>query len=170
LHYFKPTKKNPEGRCQHCKADLVDWRRLHQRDIGDVNHTIAALHLERIRHLFWTTAFDSDAICRAKKRGLDGLRDAAQQRVGSKSIAGVPGIWDGRQTSKTGNVVNYAQHAMACCCRKCIEYWHGIPRDRELTEAEVAYLVELIMVYLQQRAPDFLASEPDYAEPEVRHG
>lgn len=25
-----------------------------------------------------------------------------------------------------GNIVFYAQHAVAACCRNCIEVWHGI--------------------------------------------
>ncbi len=36
---------------------------------------------------------------------------------------------DGRQTPREGNTIFYAQHATASCCRTCIEYWHGIPKN-----------------------------------------
>ena len=40
---------------------------------------------------------------------------------------------DGKQTPMKGHPVFLAQHACACCCRGCLEKWHGIPKGRELT-------------------------------------
>ncbi len=62
--------------------------------------------------------------------------------------------WDGRQTPFTGNLIYYAQHATATCCRKCAEEWHGINRDRPLTKEEINYMVDLIMLYIKKRVPD----------------
>ena len=52
-----------------------------------------------------------------------------------------------------GNVIFYAQHATACCCRTCLEYWHAIPKGRPLTEKEIAYCEALIDLFLQKRLP-----------------
>ena len=41
---------------------------------------------------------------------------------------------DGKQTPMKGHPVFIAQHACACCCRGCLEKWHKIPKDRDLTE------------------------------------
>jgi hypothetical protein len=60
---------------------------------------------------------------------------------------------DGMQTPLKGNVIYYAQHATASCCRKCIEYWHDIPRDRDLTDSEVEYLSTLVCRYIDERLP-----------------
>jgi Domain of unknown function (DUF4186) len=40
--------------------------------------------------------------------------------------------------------VSVAQHATATCCRTCLERWHGIPKGRDLTDAERAYVVDVI--------------------------
>src|SRR3989454_6847476 len=44
---------------------------------------------------------------------------------------------DGYQTQRerSAEIVHYAQHATAACCRKCIEYWHGIGPVREMEKA-----------------------------------
>ena len=55
------------------------------------------------------------------------------------------------QTPFSGNVIYYAQHATATCCRKCIEAWHGIGRECHLTEEEIAYFAELMMHYIETR-------------------
>ena len=62
---------------------------------------------------------------------------------------------DGIQTPFSGNIIYYAQHGTATCCRKCAEEWHGIDRNRPLTGDEVKYMVDLIMLYIKKRAPEF---------------
>ena len=59
----------------------------------------------------------------------------------------------------SGNAIFYAQHATATCCRRCAEYWHGIRRGRKLTEREVGYLTELVMVFVRERVPWLGAGE-----------
>ena len=60
-------------------------------------------------------------------------------------------LWDGRQTPLEGKLIYYAQHATASCCRKCIEEWHGINRNVSLSNEQIIYLVELIMIYMKNR-------------------
>jgi len=40
-----------------------------------------------------------------------------------------------QQREGSAEIVHYAQHATAACCRKCIEYWHGIGPVREIEKA-----------------------------------
>lgn len=55
---------------------------------------------------------------------------------------------DGRQTPMKNHPVFIAQHATAACCRKCLEKWHFIPKNRPLTEEEIEYIVLIIRRWL----------------------
>ncbi len=57
LHCFLKHRKRrtPDGACIACGSGLVDWTRVHQRDLNDVSHTIEMLKLEHVRHEFWCT-------------------------------------------------------------------------------------------------------------------
>jgi len=58
---------------------------------------------------------------------------------------------DGKQTPMRGHPVFVAQHATACCCRGCLEKWHGIPAGRELTAAERAHVVAVLERWLKEQ-------------------
>ena len=55
---------------------------------------------------------------------------------------------DGKQTPMKGHPVFIAQHACGCCCRSCLEKWHSIPKNRDLSEKEINYLVCLIVSWI----------------------
>ena len=57
---------------------------------------------------------------------------------------------DGKQTPMKGHPIFIAQHACACCCRGCLEKWHHIEKDRELTDKEVDYIVKLLMEWIKK--------------------
>ena len=154
LHCFRTSKrkaKHPAGRCQDCGASTVAWDQVKARNLADVGNTIVELQKEWIRHHFWHEPIDQHAVNHALRKGRTGMREAAVQRI-AKSV-GVKSARDGRQTPWQGNVLYYAQHATACCCRRCIEYWHGVPQDRPLAEEEVRYFAELCFRYVEQRLP-----------------
>jgi hypothetical protein len=161
LHCFKQLRKmtpDERGRCRACGADLVDWGRLHRRDLGDAPHTFEALQHELIRHHFFHAEIDDTAIRHARRKGRGKLKEAVRDRL-MKYLAPAEPPRDGFQTPMTGNAIFYAQHATACCCRTCLEYWHAIPKGRKLTPAEFDYCVKLVELYLEKRLPD-LAEEP----------
>ena len=58
---------------------------------------------------------------------------------------------DGYQTPYEGNIVYYAQHALAVCCRRCMEDWYGIPNGRDLSDSEIKWFTELVMRYIRHR-------------------
>jgi hypothetical protein len=156
LHCFKATQKlrkqHREGECRACGAQLIDWDRVHSRRLDDIGFTFAQLRLELVRHHFWHLKFDQKAINHAVRKGRRRLFAAARQRL-ERSVSRMS-AYDGRQTPWRGNTIYYAQHAVAACCRTCIEYWHGIPKGPDLSGAEIDYLYGLVTRYLNERLPD----------------
>jgi hypothetical protein len=157
LHCFRSTKKLRDqglgGACRDCHAQLVDWPRVHERQLDDAEHTFRELRLEFIRHHFWHVDIDEHARNHALRKGRTELLGSAVNRI-AKSVAVANPYRDGQQTPFTGNVIYYAQHATASCCRTCIEYWHGIEKGRALTADEQEYLVQLVSLYIGDRLPD----------------
>lgn len=157
LHCFQATQKmkkeGQQGRCRECGVELVDWPRVRRRDLRDAEHTFSSLRLERIRHHYWHIEIDQRAINYALRKGWKNLEETVAQRLRT-SIGGATPFHDGFQTPWENNPIYYAQHAIAGCCRKCVEYWHGIARGKELTGPEISYLKELSMLYLRERLPE----------------
>lgn len=154
--------KEQQGQCRACGVDLIDWPRVHRRDVNDAPFVFNSLKHELIRHVYWHMPIDLHAANHAKRKGLVRLEEFARNRL-SKYL--VPGYsYDGRQTPREGNIVYYAQHAIACCCRKCLEYWHGIPQDRPLTDQDISYFTELTMMYIRERMPS-LTDTGEYVPP-----
>jgi hypothetical protein len=162
LHCFKATqaliRTDQRGACRSCGANLIDWVRVHDCNLDDVDFTFASLEHEFIRHHFWHEGFDEKALNHARRKGRTQLYAAALHRL-EKSVGHGADAFDGRQTPFKGNTIYFAQHAVAACCRTCIEYWHGIERDRSLNEQELSYLHGLVVRFLQTRLPE-LPDEP----------
>jgi len=165
LHAFGPNRrkknweKDYEGQCRECGAKLVDWDRVKRRDLADVAGVFTELQHELIRHVFFHSKFDAAAKVEARKLGLNELK--AKVRPYLEKKIGRAQIWrDGTQTPKEGSAIHFGQHATATCCRKCMAYWHGIDRDRELTLAELDYAAGLVCAYLDARAADLFAEDP----------
>ena len=158
LHCFKPDRRMKAqkefGKCRYCGAQLFDWNRLYKRDSTDTAYVFRCLKYEMFRHHMWHVELDQKAINYARRKGWNGLRSTTEKRI-RKYIGPAKLPYDGRQTPRegAGNPICYAQHATASCCRKCIEYWHGIRPGQELTDEEVLYFTELIMLYIQDRLP-----------------
>ena len=154
----------PVGTCRRCGASLVGWERVQLRDLGDFANTLAELKKEYIRHQYWCCVeIDPWAINKARRKGVSGTRKAAEHRM-RKYVCVEDFYMDGRQTPKRGDIVYYAQHATATCCRKCIAQWHGIPKDRAVTDEEFRYLTNLIMLYIAEKMPS-LKEQGTYVPP-----
>lgn len=155
-HLFRPRKDEPPNGCQTCGAQLVDWPRIQRRDVEDWPYTFSLLRVESIRQDYWNNEIDAEALdsCPASSALLAQL---ARRRL-AQSVSKVYGTGpnarpyrDGYQTPKRGNILYYAQHSLACCCRRCMRYWHGIPYGRPLGEDELEYFVALMGYYIQMR-------------------
>ncbi len=57
---------------------------------------------------------------------------------------------DTKQTPFKGHPVFIAQHANAICCRKCIQNWYKIPKDKILSDGEVNYFKDIIMNWIKE--------------------
>jgi hypothetical protein len=159
LHCYlqkKRTGNNPSfGGCRSCGAENVDWERAHRRDPNNVTALFAELKTELIREHMWSKPFDDDAVRKFCKLSKEEFRVRIAKRLQS-SVGRPANAWDSRQTPMEGNVVFYAQHATATCCRQCMLYWHGIDKSRELTTEEKDYFLFLIEKYLEERGVDEL--------------
>lgn len=162
----KMAREKTKGACRSCGVQLVDWARVHTRDLNDAAYTFSMLRTEYIRHHFWHVDIDRKALDHARRKGKNGMRAAAEQRLRT-SVASPSPVRDGRQTPFVGNSLFYAQHATATCCRRCIEEWHGIPRGRAITDQEIAYLTELVSLFIGERLP-FLTPDGEYVPRKVK--
>ena len=85
----------------------------------------------------------------AAEKGMNIIKEHAEDFVRKRlAPAQIPN--DGKQTPMRGHPVFVAQHATACCCRGCLEKWHHIPKGREMTEEEQAYVVKVIMEWIRR--------------------
>ncbi|MGZ8225780.1 MAG: DUF4186 domain-containing protein [Methylococcaceae bacterium] len=66
----------------------------------------------------------------------------------AKRLADAEPANDGKQTPFRGHPVFIAQHATACCCRSCLEKWHGIPKGQSLSPDEEDYIVTVLERWL----------------------
>lgn len=160
-HSYRPTPKqkaaNTVGQCRSCDETApFEWERLHKLDPEDLDYTIAALKNELIRQHYWTNEIPQQVENYARRKGVKGMEAAVEKRI-RNSMSPPATDFDGRQTpaedSAKVNAVHFAQHATASCCRKCMEYWYGISRDRSLTEHEISYLSRLGMRFISERFP-----------------
>lgn len=82
-------------------------------------------------------------------KGLDEIKKHANGFINKRlAPAIIPN--DGKQTPMKGHPVFIAQHACACCCRGCLEKWHKIPKNKNLTSKEVDYIVNLLMLWIKK--------------------
>ena len=83
------------------------------------------------------------------RRGLDTVREHAYEFV-CERVAGREPEKDGRQTPAKNHPVFVAQHATGTCCRKCLNKSHRIELGRPLSEAEIDYVVYVIMAWIER--------------------
>lgn len=80
-------------------------------------------------------------------KGLQTIESHAYDFI-NKRIAPMVIPNDGKQTPMKGHPVFIAQHATATCCRSCLYKWHHIPKNIQLTEEEINYIVKIIMDWI----------------------
>jgi len=108
---------------------------------------LTALKQSKFRSKFKLAQKNRDYIT---TKGLETIRDHAFQFVNARIAPDFPKN-DGKQTPMRGHPVFIAQHATATCCRGCISKWHGIETGSTLNDAEVDYIVALIMGWIEQQ-------------------
>ena len=114
----------------------------------DLSPLFERLAKSQFRSSFYLTSKDKVYI---QDKGWEkieqGTRETIARRLAPAFIAN-----DGRQTPMRHGIFPpfIAQHATGCCCRGCLEKWHGIPKGRPLTMREQIYLTRVVMEWLRQ--------------------
>lgn len=158
MHTFRSNKILQKkgivkGCCSQCGSSLIDWERIHKRDISDFAYLHDAFRLEMIRNVFWSIKEpDMKLKSTVRAKSQEEIADSVKKRLrATLGKAKKDNVWDGRQTPFDGNLINWAQHATATCCRSCLEYWHGIDANAEITDTDYRYFEQIIMNYLDEK-------------------
>ena len=84
-----------------------------------------------------------------KDKGVDKIREHAYDFI-SKRIVDTSNVTDGKQTPMKGHPVFIAQHATGTCCRRCLEKWHHIRKNKNMTDDDIKYVVDIIMSWIEK--------------------
>ena len=82
-------------------------------------------------------------------KGIDKIRNHAYDFV-TKRLADTSNVTDGKQTPMKGHPVFIAQHATGTCCRRCLEKWHHIRKNKNMTDDDIKYVVDIIMSWIEK--------------------
>ncbi len=111
----------------------------------DINYLLYRLSKSKFRSSFHLKGKDIEYI---DKKGLDKIKEHAYDFINKRlKPSFIPN--DGKQTPISGHPVFIAEHGTATCCRGCLNKWYGIPKNRELTDIEVDYIVKVIMMWIE---------------------
>lgn len=84
-----------------------------------------------------------------ENKGIDKIREHAYDFV-TKRLADTFNVTDGKQTPMKGHPVFIAQHATGTCCRRCLEKWHHISKNKNMTDDDIKYVVDIIMSWIEK--------------------
>lgn len=82
-------------------------------------------------------------------KGIDKIRNHAYDFV-IKRLADTSNVTDGKQTPMKGHPVFIAQHATGTCCRRCLEKWHHISKNKNMTDDDIKYVIDIIMSWIEK--------------------
>ncbi len=82
-------------------------------------------------------------------KGINKIRNHAYDFV-TKRLADTSNVTDGKQTPMKGHPVFIAQHATGTCCRRCLEKWHHIRKNKNMTDDDIKYVVDIIMSWIEK--------------------
>ena len=123
--------------------------------MNDLNVLFEKLSKSKLRNGFHLKDKDKQYVL---DKGIDTIRAHAKDFVASRlAPALIPN--DGKQTPTKGHPVFIGQHATACCCRGCLRKWHYIPEKRALTGEEQAYVVNVLMSWIEREMQGYNPTE-----------
>lgn len=113
--------------------------------ITNIDELFNKLQASSFRRKFRLNAHDAHYL---QEKGTAEISAHAHKFVTDRLAPALPKN-DGKQTPYRGHPVFVAQHATATCCRSCLSKWHNIPKRRELTVEQQAYVVSVIIKWLE---------------------
>lgn len=111
-----------------------------------IKNTLDRLSKSKFRSSFHLK--DKD-ILYIEDKGIDKIRNHAYDFV-TKRLADTSNVTDGKQTPMKGHPVFIAQHATGTCCRRCLEKWHYISKNKNMTDDDIKYVVDIIMSWIEK--------------------
>ena len=111
-----------------------------------IEEALAKLDKSEFRSHFHLTRMERIFV---KDKGMERIRQHAENLIRSRLAPAHP-VNDGSQTPFNGHPVFVAQHATACCCRKCLEKWYKVPQGKELSESAQRKIGNLIMAWISR--------------------
>jgi hypothetical protein len=111
---------------------------------NQISQILESLRKSTFRSKFKLTEKERQYI---QDKGIDTIRQHAIDFISVRIAPQYPKN-DGKQTPMRGHPVFIAQHATATCCRGCIQKWYGIKKEKELSDHQIRFLVELIMRWI----------------------
>lgn len=113
--------------------------------VEEIEELLISLNKTKFRGSFHLNDRMKDYV---RDKGLEKIErdayDLVSKRIAPKFIAN-----DGKQTPmKQVHPVFIAQHATGTCCRGCLERIHHIEKGKELSGAEIDYIVKVIMMWI----------------------
>ncbi len=115
--------------------------------VDDINKLLDSLSKTKFRGSFHLNKKMHDYVI---DKGIDKICNDCYEIVRSR-LAPCDIANDGKQTPmRQVHPVFIAQHATGTCCRGCLYRMHHIGKGRELTEKEIRYIVNVIMIWIQR--------------------
>lgn len=116
-----------------------------------IEETFERLAKSKFRSRFHLSEYDRKYIA---EKGMDVIHSHAEDFVRIR-IAPASILNDGKQTPMRGHPVFIAQHACACCCRRCLNKWYRVPKGVELSEVQQKKIVNLLMAWIENEIGNF---------------
>lgn len=128
-----------------------DEEQQERKEIDDIdlNPLFERLAQSKFRSSFYLNAKDQEYI---RQKGWKKIEESTREIIAKRlAPAAIPN--DGRQTPMRHGIFPpfIAQHATGCCCRNCLEKWHGIPKRKPLTMKEQIYITRVVMEWLHRQ-------------------
>ncbi len=123
----------------------------------ELDELFSALGRSSFRRKFRLNRQDGEYLARS---GLERVLAHGREFIEQRLAAARP-TDDGRPTPLAGHPVFVAQHATGTCCRKCLQRWHGISRDRALAIDEFAYILSVLRHWLERQPVGYCTAKVD---------
>ena len=111
-----------------------------------IDKAFARLAKSRFRSRFRLSAADRKYIA---EKGIETIRRHCEDFVRTRLAPANPPN-DGKQTPMRGHPAFKAQHACACCCRRCLAKWWKVPKGIDITPARQARIVDFLMAWIDR--------------------
>ena len=112
-----------------------------------VDEALDKLQKSAFRRKFHLSQKDREYV---REKGMDVIHSHGEDFIAKRlAPAAIPN--DGKQTPMRGHPIFIAQHACACCCRKCLYKWYKIPPGIQLNRRQQEKIVNLLMAWIQRQ-------------------